>query len=297
MREQLKQQFRDMLATLGTAEAILDSKSKKKDQEAVEQLLKDMQESAIAIGTAIETEEGMDTNTVKGLEEYCEILWQYYTAEELKERFQLGRQLAGKRSEIGRILEDEMKGYMEVVFLLCKADRWEKMEPVWRVAAEKPEYKCRVLVAPYYEHLSDGTKGVVHDETGMFPEEAAASDYETFDLQGLKPDLVYIDGPWAGSDEAGIVPGYDCEEVKESAGMVIYMPVYEDDNSLVEADCLLPQVECADLVVVPSENIRKFYIKSMKKHEKDLEMVQKICTFDSVNAAGALEKRIKSSGK
>ena len=63
----------------------------------------------MAIGTAIEQVEGDGTQTVRLLEDYCELLWQYMVEEDLKERFCKGRQLAGKRGEIGSSLETELK--------------------------------------------------------------------------------------------------------------------------------------------------------------------------------------------
>ena len=71
MREYMKQQIREMLATLGRAEAILDSRTKKRDTEEMARLLEDMQASAMAIGTAIEQVEGDGTQTVGLLEDYC----------------------------------------------------------------------------------------------------------------------------------------------------------------------------------------------------------------------------------
>ena len=95
MREYMKQQIREMLATLGRAEAILDSRTKKRDTEEMARLLEDMQASAMAIGTAIEQVEGDGTQTVGLLEDYCELLWQYMVEEDLKERFSKGRQAGG----------------------------------------------------------------------------------------------------------------------------------------------------------------------------------------------------------
>ncbi|MFQ7876981.1 hypothetical protein [Enterocloster sp.] len=95
----MKQQMRDMLSTLGRAEAILDSRTKKRETEEIARLLEDMQASAMAIGTAIEQVEGDGTQTVRLLEDYCELLWQYMVEEDLKERFCKGRQLAGKRGK------------------------------------------------------------------------------------------------------------------------------------------------------------------------------------------------------
>ncbi|MFR3753722.1 MAG: hypothetical protein ACLTW9_18175 [Enterocloster sp.] len=54
MRENMKQQMRDMpVLTLGRAEAILDSRTKKRETEEIARLLEDMQgDRAMAIGTA-----------------------------------------------------------------------------------------------------------------------------------------------------------------------------------------------------------------------------------------------------
>ena len=58
MREQVKQKMREMIATLGKGEVILDSKIKRNDLDMLEELLEDMQNSAITIGRTIEEEEG-----------------------------------------------------------------------------------------------------------------------------------------------------------------------------------------------------------------------------------------------
>ena len=100
MREQLRHKMREMVATLGKGEALLDSGVKKKNTDMLEQLLEDMQNSAIAIGKIIEQEEGYGTKTVAMLEEYCELLYEYLTEQEPRARFKIGRTLAGKRGEI-----------------------------------------------------------------------------------------------------------------------------------------------------------------------------------------------------
>lgn len=53
MREQLRHKMREMVATLGKGEALLDSGVKKKNTDMLEQLLEDMQNSAIAIGKSL----------------------------------------------------------------------------------------------------------------------------------------------------------------------------------------------------------------------------------------------------
>ncbi|MGL5434605.1 MAG: hypothetical protein ACRDBO_04290 [Lachnospiraceae bacterium] len=290
MREQLKQQFREMLATLGTAEGILDSKSKKKDGDAVHQLLEDMQNSAIAIGTAIEAEEGNGTQAVKRLEEYCELLWQYLIAEELKERFRIGRQLTGKRSEISALLETEITGYLEVVFLACKADNWQYLEPFWELFKEHANCCCRVLTAPYHVRMDGRAIGIVHDESGMFPQKAEVTDYESYELETLKPDLVFVDGPWS----QGTAPEYHYKNVREAAGTLIYVPGDQSESLPDRADCMLPQVETADLVILPTTELCQFYKAELRKDNREKEPIRKLRSSESVRTMEALLKGIRN---
>lgn len=292
MRQQLKQQLKDMIATLGRAEGILDSRSKKKDEDAVNQLLEDMQNSAMAIGTTIEEEEGLETETVEHLEEYCELLWQYMTAGELKDRFQVGRLLAGKRGEIVSSLEDEFEGRLEVVFLICRADRWSRMERIWSVARENPSYDCRVLVSSCSECQEEGKAGMFHDELGMFPASIGAMDYEFYDMATCKPDLVFLDGPYA--EDGGPGPEYDFAKVRESAEAVIYMPYYEEEGQVVRADCMLPQVLKSDMVIVQSENIRDAYRAILCKEKDGKEIIKKIGVMETVNMDRILQNGVKN---
>lgn len=131
MREQLRQKMREMVATLGKGEALLDSRVKKKNTDMLEQLLEDMQNSAIAIGKIIEQEEGYGTKTVAMLEEYCELLYEYLTEQEPRARFKIGRALAGKRGEISKYLETEFEGTLVAVFLVGSREGWHLMEPFW----------------------------------------------------------------------------------------------------------------------------------------------------------------------
>ena len=82
----------------------------------LEQLLEDMQNSAIAIGKIIEQEEGYGTKTVAMLEEYCELLYavsythldvykrqRLYNMDQLKDRLLLMR--AAREAGYGRLEE------------------------------------------------------------------------------------------------------------------------------------------------------------------------------------------------
>lgn len=306
MREELKQQLRNMIGTLGKAEAILDSRVRKKDDEALGSLFEDMQNAAIEIGNTIELVEGEGSETVTRLEEYCELIWQYMVETELKERFRIGRLLAGKRGEIITTLETEFAGDIEVVFLLCRAAGWKNMEHFYTVAEEKAE--CCLMMAPYIEYSPDGTENVIR-ESELLPESVKAEAYEDYDLEEEKPDIVFVDGPYTRTDDGATAPGYDFMKIRESAGLLIYVPYYKEEKSLetsldggtgsegeaaVEArnetlaeecarDCMSPQVQHSDIILVPAKEVGEAYINALKQMEGGREIIKRIYQMDSLN--------------
>ncbi len=127
MREQLKQQFKDMMTMLAKGEAVLYTRIREKDKETLGQLLEDMQNSAIAIGTTIEQVEGEGSGTVKHLEDYCELVWQYMTMEETSERFRLINSMEQERKAVMELLDTEFESRLVIAFLISRGgpgNRW-----------------------------------------------------------------------------------------------------------------------------------------------------------------------------
>lgn len=291
MREQMKQQIRGMLATLGRAEAILDSRIKKKDTGELDQLFEDMQNSAITIGNTIEQVEGEGTEIVSLLEEYCELLWQYMTEDELKERFRIARLLAGKRGEIGTSLEREFKGRLEIVFLVCRSQGWKQMERFYNIMKEQAD--CYVLTASYME-ASSGTDGTVtRDESGCIPDDVRSAKAYQYDIQERKPDLVFVDGPYGLPGGTGAVADYDFMAVRENSGMVLYTPCYEDVSQVEASHCQIPQVSDSDIILVPSREISDLYVNAMKQMDNGRELIKKIYLLDTLDEEKLLSKALE----
>lgn len=291
MREELKQQLRNMVGTLGRAEAVLDSRIRKKDDDSLGSLFEDMQNAAIEIGNTIELVEGEGTETVKRLEEYCELIWQYMVETELKERFRIGRLLAGKRGEVISTLETEFAGDIDVVFLLCKASGWKNMEHFYTVAEEKAE--CCLMMAPYIKYSSDGTENEIR-ESELLPESVKAEAYEDYDLEEEKPDIVFVDGPYWRTEEGGNAPGYDFMKIRKNAGLLIYVPYYKGDGQNIEEecarDCSSPQVQHSDIILVPSKEIGEAYISALKQMEGGRGIIKRIYQMDALSGDKLLEK-------
>lgn len=294
MREYMKQQMRDMLATLGRAEAILDSRTKKRDTEDIARLLEDMQASAMAIGTAIEQEEGDGTQTVGLLEDYCELLWQYMVEEDLKERFCKGRQLAGKRGEIGSSLENEIEVRMEIVFLVCRSQVWKQMERFYNLMKDKAD--CYVLTASYKEETAPGEGTVMHDESELIPESVRPRGLGQYNIRERKPDMVFTDGPYAQPGQAGIQPDYDFMEIRENAGMVLYMPFYEEEELAEEDHCRIPQAVYSDIILVPSGKVSELYVNALSLLENGRDMIKKIYVLGAPDGDRALTDVWKKKG-
>lgn len=271
MREQTKQQIRDMLVTLGKAEAILDSKIKKKDTDDLYQLFEDMQNSAITIGTTIEKAGSEGTETVSLLEEYCELLWQYMVEEGLKEQFRIARLLAGKRGEINASLEAEIEGRLEIVFLVSQEQSWSHMERFYHMMMETAD--CYILTE------AGGVFGSVN--TRRFGE---------YDFQERKPDLVFVGGLCMEQEESVFELNYDFMEIRENAGIVLYIPYNEDCGKMKEVCCRTPEIIYSDMILVPSREVSDIYVNVMKGLDNGRELIKKIYVLDVLDESKFLSR-------
>ncbi|MCD8000747.1 MAG: hypothetical protein LUH21_26375 [Clostridiales bacterium] len=309
MREELKEQLRTIIGSLGRAEAILDSFVRKKDEESLGTLYEDMQNAAIEVGNTIELVEGGETETVKLLEEYCDLIWQYMVEADRTEKFRIGRLMAGKRGEIIKSIETEFKGEIEAVFLLCRAAGWKTLERFMSIVEDQANY-C-LIMAPYVKCTPDGRETRII-ETELLPESVKAEAFEDYDMKEEKPDIVFVDGPYGesgGSDGADAygcswtAPGYDFMTIRESAGLLIYAPYYEEEmtepgeegrnEALAETcakDCMSPQVQYSDIILVPSEEVGEAYIKALKQMDGGQDYIKKIYAVDSISGKQLLKK-------
>lgn len=267
MREQLKQKMREMIVTLGKGEAILDSKVKRNDLDMLEVLLEDMQNSAISIGRTIEEEEGCGTRTVKMLEEYCELLYEYLMERERGARFKTGRALAGKRGEIGKCLETEFEGTLAAVFLVGSQEGWRFMEPFWNSLGDKAERRL-FCVSDMCPDAFGGIK---------------SENFEWYDMSGEHPDFVFLDGP-------GGKTAYEFSTVRENAEVVFYFPHWEEEAEPGKEDCTGPAVCQSDILVVPSKEAGNLYSKYMSTLEKGKELTRRIYVAGVADSVQLMKK-------
>lgn len=166
--------------------------------------------------------------------------------------------------------EEELR---EIVFLPYKASMWDSLEGAYRKALEDKRNKVSVIPIPYYDKNPDGSFGRMYWEIGDYPKDVEVISYKEYDLKRHHPAEIYIHNPYdEGNHVTSVFPYYYSKNLKQFTDKLIYIPyfVLEEINSsnpqCVEAYSHLAQVSAvinADLVIVQSENIRKFYVESM----------------------------------
>lgn len=129
----------------------------KKEYPTVQNILADCQEAAIQIGEFIENLEGVGTQVVSCLEQYCEILYRITTQIEDESAQKVYKQLEVILIKVGNEIS-HMKVRKEVVFLPYKASMWDSLESVYLAAKEDEECDAYVIPVPYYDKLQQRNK-------------------------------------------------------------------------------------------------------------------------------------------
>lgn len=269
MRKYQKQQILDVIHSLHMLHGEIRDSLNGKEYETVQAALADCQEAAIKIGEVIEQIEGNGTQAVSCLEQYCENVYQ--TSVQVQE---ISAQEAYQSLE-GSLMKAEndvkhMPAKLEAVFLPYKASMWDSLESVWKATDEDPYCDAYVIPVPYYDKNPDGSFSKMHYEGEQYPEYVPVTNYEEYDFENRKPDMIYIHNPY---DESNFVtsvhPFFYAKNLKKFTEKLVYIPYFmleeispDDEQEIknMEHFCTLPGVFYADKVIVQSEDMRRIYI-------------------------------------
>lgn len=274
MRAEQKRQAEDFLELMETAHHEIRSAIEKKDVVAAQILLEDCQNGAAALGGLIEESEGEDFRTIRILEEYCDQVYKIYMSllsGQAAGANKVYKALRGVFTRIVNSVKQDIKVTLEVVFLPYKASMWDSLESVWKAADAAPDCNAFVIPVPYYDRRPDGGFGKLHDERNQYPEYVPVMNYEDYDFENRRPDMIFIHNPY---DECNYVtsvyPFFYSGNLKQFTRNLIYIPYFvlgeinpenPDEVNGIEHFCTAPGVVNADKVIVQSENMRKAYIK------------------------------------
>lgn len=276
VRKNQKAQIDGLFDLLADAHKTVESCINKRKYDEAALVLEDCQDAAIGIGKAIDGSEGEDTETVKALEEYCEII--YLIHEDLLSGSSLvASDIANRLRKILKTIlhcyRKEVKVKREVVFLPYKASMWDSLESVWKKYDADPEWDARVIPIPYYDKNPDGTFSEFHYEGNDYPEYVPITFYKNYDLEENHPDEIYIHNPYDDANYVtSIEPHFYSKNIKNYTDKLIYIPYFvlsepnPNDKNVIESISHFvqtPGVIHAHEVIVQSENMRKCYIEAM----------------------------------
>ena len=243
------------------------------------ELLTDVQDLAIALGTRIEALKGLETKTVKELEVFCECLFHMNECIGTPEQADAVQQIKQQMKHIQTTFEDEFPDKKEVVFLPYKASMWDSLESVWKAADADSECYAYVVPIPYYTLDGQHNFKDFCYEGNQYPDYVTVTDYREYDLKLHHPDVIYVHNPY---DEFNTVtsvsPEFYLKTIKDYTEKLVYIPYFvlteidPTNHAAIEAMshfCFLPGTLYADQVILQSENMRLIYIDEfMKAAEK-----------------------------
>ena len=277
---------KDMLQTVDTLLRANDAivKTAASNPKGVAEALVQCQESAIALGTYIDTLDERFALLVHTLEDYCENIYQMGESLSDENRCRkvskkIKKQLTSLQNGIKYDLPDDKK---EVVFLPYKASMWDSLESVWKAADEDPNCDAYVIPIPYFDKNPDGSFREEHYEGDLYPEYVPITRYDEYDLEERRPDVIYIHNPYDECNHVTSVhPYFYSKNLRNFTDKLVYIPYFvlneiePDDQARIDGMkhfCFTPGTIYAHRVVVQSENMRQIYINEYMKAAKEMEL-------------------------
>lgn len=274
MRKFQKKQLLDIIKSLYTLHQKVAEGLSEKEYQMVQTVLSTCQEAAIQVGEAIENLEGIGTEAVAYLEQYCEKLYQVNMQLEDFSVQKAGSQLEESLQKAETAIQD-LPIRREVVFLPYKASMWDSLESVYLAAKADKECDAYVVPIPYYDKRADGSLGQMHYEGNEYPPNIEITHYTTYNLEERKPDVIYIHNPYDECNVVTCVPErYFSRNLKNYTDCLVYIPYFilgemepDDQDSIdnMKHFCFLPGIVWADKVIVQSEKMRQIYINEYIK--------------------------------
>lgn len=279
MRNFQKKQCLETIEVLSEAHGEIVKLIENKQVQGAAELMEQCQQGAIGIGTLVDSTEGEGTETVRCLEEYCEVLYQF--CEKLLEgasvnTWQMQKKLRKLLVRVENSINHEIRIQREVVFLPYKASMWDSLESVWKAADEDPDCRALVIPIPYYDKNPDGSFGELHYEIAQYPEEVPVMGYESYDFEARHPDVIFIHNPYdEGNFVTSVPPFFYSKNLKQFTDKLVYIPYFilaeidPSDKEAVEGMehfVTTAGVMNADRVVVQSEAMRQIYVDVLTRH-------------------------------
>lgn len=276
MRRYKKKELLETADMLVEANEVIGRLCKSNTDGALE-LLGQCQESAILIGNLIESKGDGYAELVEILENYCENIYQMSIAVSDEEQIRklskkIQKQLTYLNNKIRHEIPEDKK---EVVFFPYKASMWDSLESVWMAADADEGTDAYVVPIPYYDKNPDGTFREMHYEGDQYPDYVPVTNYEEYDFEERRPDIIFIHNPYDQFNYVTSVhPRFYSGNLKQYTEKLVYIPYFilgeikpDDEEALkgMKHFCVNEAVKNADRVIVQSEDMRQVYIEVLTR--------------------------------
>lgn len=263
MRKAQKKQAENFIKLLSQAHEEIKKLIIKKEIPAAFDLLGQCQEGAVGLGNLIEKTEGEGFTTISLLEDYCELVYQFYEemaqGQEVNEN-KLYKILRKALIQIENSVRNDIKVRLEIAFLPYKASMWDSMESVWQAAEADPDCDTYVVPIPYYDRAQNGMLETYHYEGNELPAYVPVISYESYRLAERRPDVVYIHNPYDYANYVtSVAPEYYSGELKKYTDCLVYIPYYSTTGGMNEGRASCPVYYNADYIIIQAEKYRKFF--------------------------------------
>lgn len=262
MRKAQKQELLECINSLHQAHMEIRQALQQHNRDAVQNMLSECQEFAVTLGENIEKTEGEGHITVSHVEEYCESLFRVFeeitkgSVNENRVYKILKRQLLHVENSV----KNDIPVKMEIAFFPYKASMWDSLESVYLAAREDPECEAYCVPIPYYDLNPDRSFGEMHYEGDAYPEGIVITDWQSYQFEERKPDVIYIHNPYDNYNlVTSVHPRYYSSNLKKYTESLVYIPYYTTSGGMNEGQRLCPAYIYADYIVIQSPELKDYF--------------------------------------
>ncbi len=276
MRQARKREILNFIDGLQQAHGEVKMALEKRELVSAQTMLAECQEFAVDLGNAIEETEGEGCVTVSHVEEYCETLFRVFEESNAScDANKIYKILKKQLLQVENSVKNDIPVRKEVVFFPYKASMWDSLESIYLAAKEDPNCDAYCVPIPYFDLDANRSFSTMHYEGNEYPENIEITDWQRYDLEERKPDIIFIHNPYDEyNNVTSVHPRYYAKNLKKYTDKLVYIPYFiwdeiePDDHDKVkgiEHFCAVPAVVYADKVVVQSEKMRRIYINVMSE--------------------------------
>ena len=179
MRKKQKKDILDILNSLQQAHEEIKDALAQRNGILVQNMLTEIQTTAVSLGEIIEKLEGEDHTCVRCLEEYCELIFKVY--EDINSGiFNENKVYKTLRKQLIKIengVKNDIVVRKEIVFFPYKASMWDSLESIYLAAKADPDCDAYCVPIPYYNLNPDHSLGQMHYEGNDYPKEIEIIDW------------------------------------------------------------------------------------------------------------------------